>query len=80
MLILSRKVNEVIRLDNDIVVKVLSLSENQVKLGIDAPEAVSILRGEVYEKVKAKTLEAALKSKEEIVPEISKLTVNKLKK
>lgn len=80
MLILSRKLNEEIRFGNDIVVKVISLSENQIRLGIIAPDDVQILRGEIYEKVKAKTLEAAQKSKEGIIPEISKLTINKLKK
>ncbi|KAF0151677.1 MAG: Carbon storage regulator [Ignavibacteria bacterium] len=58
MLVLSRKNNEEIKFGADITIKVISISENQVKIGIDAPKHIQILRGEVYEKVKESTIEA----------------------
>jgi carbon storage regulator len=47
MLVLSRKVGEKVFVGNDIVVTVVEIRGNQVKLGIQAPEDVRILRGEL---------------------------------
>jgi len=79
MLILSRKKNEKIRIGSDIVVQVLSISDTQVKIGIDAPMYVKILRNKIYEDVKQQTIEATQKSIEKPV-DLSKLTINKIKK
>ncbi|MDP2036056.1 MAG: carbon storage regulator CsrA [Ignavibacteria bacterium] len=59
MLVLTRKINEKIKFGSDITIKIISISDNQVKIGIDAPLSVQILRGEVYEKVKESTIEAS---------------------
>ncbi len=59
MLVLTRKANEEIKIGPDITIKILSISENQIKIGIDAPKDVQIYRNEVYEKVKESTLEAS---------------------
>lgn len=47
MLVLSRKVEEVIRIGDDIQVKVLRIDGNRVKLGIVAPRDVRVLRHEL---------------------------------
>ena len=47
MLILSRKMGERIHLGESIVLTVLALKGNQVRLGIEAPEDVVILREEI---------------------------------
>jgi carbon storage regulator len=47
MLVLSRKLNESIVIDGDIRVTVVSIHGNQVRLGIQAPESVPILREEL---------------------------------
>lgn len=80
MLILTRKLNEEIRIDSDVVIKIIALSESQVKIGIEAPGNVKILRGEIYEKVKEHTIEASRSSNQQIPSEIKKYKVNKLKK
>ncbi|NOX18798.1 MAG: carbon storage regulator CsrA [Chlorobi bacterium] len=80
MLILSRKKNEKIRIGTDVVVQVLSISESQVKIGIDAPASVKILRDEIYEDVKKHTIEATIQSKEKPAPDLSELVINKLNK
>ncbi len=51
MLILARKVNEAINIGDDIVVTVLSIDGGSVKLGVEAPPAVKLLRSEVYERI-----------------------------
>ena len=47
MLVLSRKVEQQIQIDANIVVTVISVSGNRVKLGIEAPNDVQILRKEL---------------------------------
>lgn len=59
MLILSRKKDEGIVIDDKIKIYVLSMEEGKVKLGIEAPKTISILRHEVYERVE-KTNQASV--------------------
>ena len=47
MLILSRKARQQIVIDDNIVVSVMRLTGNQVSIGIEAPESVHIIRGEL---------------------------------
>lgn len=51
MLVLTREQDEVIVIGSDIEVKVLKIGGGKVKLGITAPEDVSIFREEVLEDV-----------------------------
>jgi len=51
MLILSRKQEESILVGSNIKIKVLSIEKGNVKLGIEAPNDVSILRQELTEAV-----------------------------
>lgn len=53
MLILSRKKDEGIVLGDNIRVYVLGIEDGKVKLGIDAPKTVPVMRSEVYEKIEA---------------------------
>ncbi len=47
MLILSRRMDEVILIGDDIRLTVVDISSNQVKIGIDAPREKTILREEI---------------------------------
>ncbi len=47
MLVLTRKLNERIVVDNHIVVEVLSIQGGRVRLGITAPPDVTIVRDEL---------------------------------
>ena len=51
MLILNRKPGESIIIDDKIEVTLLEVQDGRVKLGIEAPKSISILRKEVYEEV-----------------------------
>ena len=50
MLVLSRKLNQEIRIGEDIVVRVIAIKGNQVRLGIVAPAEVPVLREEILTK------------------------------
>jgi len=56
MLILTRSVGEIIRINDDISVQVLSVSGQQVKLGVVAPETVAVHREEIYERIQAERM------------------------
>jgi carbon storage regulator len=49
MLVLTRKVGEVIRIGDNITVRVLQARGSQVRLGVEAPSDVRIFREEIYE-------------------------------
>jgi carbon storage regulator len=51
MLVLTRKVNESIVIGDSIVFTVLAIEGEQVKIGINAPRDVLILRQEVFQAV-----------------------------
>lgn len=51
MLVLSRKKNESIVINNDIVVTVVEIRGDKVRLGIVAPKEVSVHRREVYDAI-----------------------------
>jgi len=50
MLVLTRKLNQEIRIGESIVVRVLAVKGNQVRLGIVAPTEVPVLREELLTK------------------------------
>ena len=53
MLILTRRVGESVKIDDDITVSVLEIKGNQIRLGVDAPKEVTVHREEIYLRVKA---------------------------
>lgn len=53
MLVLNRKPGESIILGDNIEVRILEIQDGKIKLGIEAPREVSILRKEVYDDIKA---------------------------
>lgn len=52
MLILTRKVNETIRIGDDISIMILGIKNNQVRVGIDAPKDIAVHREEIYNVIK----------------------------
>ena len=51
MLVLTRKRTEMIKIGDDIVITVIHTSRGSVKLGIQAPSDVRVLRGELNDRV-----------------------------
>lgn len=62
MLVLSRKLNESIIINDNIEVVVLDIVKDQIKLGIKAPREIAILRKEIYEQVQAANVDASTAS------------------
>jgi len=52
MLVLARKLDESIVIGDDISIKVIAVEKGVVKLGIEAPSDISIVRSELLEDVK----------------------------
>ena len=53
MLVLSRKAGERILIGEDVVINIVRIGPNTVKIGIEAPKSVSIVREELCETVAA---------------------------
>ncbi|MCU6711033.1 carbon storage regulator [Paenibacillus sp. J5C_2022] len=49
MLVLGRKPGEYVMINGNIMVKVVKSDEGHLRLAIDAPREISIVRGELYE-------------------------------
>ena len=52
MLVLSRKKNESIIINNEITIVVVEIRGDKVRLGVEAPKEVPVHRREVYEAIK----------------------------
>ena len=51
MLILTRKPNESVIIDNKVTLKIIEVRGNQVRIGIEAPAHISIHREEVQKRI-----------------------------
>lgn len=58
MLVLSRKAGEGITLDQDVIIDILSIEGDRVRVGIQAPKDVRILRKELLEETISTNREA----------------------
>jgi carbon storage regulator len=52
MLVLTRRVGEIIRIGPDVVVTVLGKKGTQIRLGVEAPKDVAVHREKVFERIK----------------------------
>ncbi|MEO0532093.1 MAG: carbon storage regulator CsrA [Planctomycetota bacterium] len=59
MLVLSRKKNESIVINDDITIVVVEIRGDKVRLGIEAPKEVPVHRNEVYEAIRRSESNAA---------------------
>jgi carbon storage regulator len=51
MLLLMRRIQEVIVIGDDIKVQILGIKGSQIRVGITAPKSISIHREEIYNKI-----------------------------
>ncbi|MDS9470329.1 carbon storage regulator CsrA [Sporosarcina pasteurii] len=58
MLVLSRKSNETIKVGDDIELRILEVKGDTVRIGIEAPKSVDILRGELVQSISETNTEA----------------------
>ncbi|MCX8023709.1 MAG: carbon storage regulator CsrA [Thermanaerothrix sp.] len=63
MLVLTRKVDESVVIAENIVITILSIEGDKVKLGIEAPREIPILRKELFD---------AIREQEQLASELAK--------
>jgi carbon storage regulator len=74
MLILTRKLNEAIQIGDNVRLKILHISDGQVKIGIEAPNDVRIFRAEIYVEVEKQNVLASTATKSAAVHAAGMLT------
>lgn len=60
MLALTRKVGERIVIADNIIVTIVDIKGDNVRLAIEAPKAVKIYRGEIYDSIVSENKQAAV--------------------
>lgn len=71
MLILSRKLDESIVIGDSITLKVVSIDKGSVKLGIDAPANIRVLRSELINAVKNSNQAASTQQDESLLHQLA---------
>ena len=66
MLILTRKIGESIVIGDDIVIKVVETGKNSIRIGIDAPREITVLRHEVFESIQKENILSSKGDKSDI--------------
>lgn len=59
MLILSRKIDQKIRIGDDISLTIIEIRGDQVKIGVEAPKNVKVFRQEVFDEIQKENRAAA---------------------
>ncbi len=67
MLVLTRKRSEMIQIGENIVIKIIQTGKSTVKIGIEAPENVRVLRGELEPHTGSQYLLERLKKRQSAV-------------
>lgn len=80
MLILTRKTGEAIAIGEEIKITVLGIQGKQVKIGISAPEKVSVYREEIFKKIQLENVKASMSLKEDLQELARIIKANKGKK
>lgn len=76
MLVISRKTGEGIIISEDTKITILEASKDRVKIGIDAPREVKIIREEIYDTGK-QNVEAAHALSPDTIQKLMKKTISK---
>ena len=59
MLVLSRKLKESVVINRNITVSILRVDNDNVRIGIEAPREVNVMRYEIYEEIRKNNQAAA---------------------
>lgn len=59
MLVLTRKNGESIKIGDDIEITIVSVKNDQVKIGIKAPKSVEVFRKEIFDQIQTENQQAS---------------------
>lgn len=71
MLILTRKIDEKIKIGEDITITLIDVHGDQVKIGVEAPKNVKVFRQEVFDAIQSENKAAVVD-----VPESNEKAIN----
>ena len=79
MLIITRRINETLIIDNNIKVKILGIKGCQVRIGIDAPKNITVNREEIQQKIDSGVVfsKKTAEQMQELVESLKKIKENK---
>jgi carbon storage regulator len=82
MLVITRRINQSIIIDGCIEVVVTGITKEGVRLGVNAPKEMEIMRSEVFESIAEANRQATVKSTKDAAAALllAKLTKSKTKK
>lgn len=64
MLILSRKIDEKIKIGDEITITLIDVHGDQVKIGVEAPKNVKVFRQEVFDAIQTENKAAVVASED----------------
>lgn len=73
MLILSRKIDEKIKIGDDITLTIIEIRGDQVKIGVEAPKNVKVFRQEVFNAIQTENKAASKIPNVSGIDEITKM-------
>jgi carbon storage regulator len=77
MLVVSRKIGEELKIGENIIIKIVDIDKNQVKVGVDAPRNVTILRMELVKEITEQNKLAIQKTSEDTLHTLSNMIKGK---
>ena len=80
MLILSRKIDEKIKIGEDITITLIDVHGDQVKIGVEAPKSVKVFRQEVFDAIQMENKAAVAPQNENNVARDAVSALSKLLK
>ena len=79
MLVLTRKIGESIKINEDIKITVIEIKGKNIRIGIEAPKETKVYREELYHKIKSENESAAAATKIDL-SKVSQLFTSNMKK
>lgn len=73
MLVLTRKIGESIRINNNISITIMEVDGRSVKVAIDAPRSVPIHREEIFQRIQDENKSAATQSAKQDLSQVAGL-------